>query len=151
MRIFWIWLVLVGSAVAASPAGLIGNVHGRTTVSLNGAWHAIVDPYENGVGSSIFRDEKAKSKSDRVEYSFDLSPVLNVPGDWNTQREALMFYEGPVWYRREFSYHKQPGTRVFVYFGSANYRAVIYLNGEKLGEHDGGFTSFDFEATTTLH
>ena len=29
-----------------------------------------------------------------MEYSFDLAPVLNVPGDWNTQREALMFYEG---------------------------------------------------------
>jgi beta-glucuronidase len=151
MKICWIWLVFVGSAVAASPTGLIGNVSGRTTVSLNGAWHAIVDPYENGVGSGIFRDEKPKSKSDRVEYSFDLSPVLNVPGDWNTQREALMFYEGPVWYRREFSYHKRPGTRVYVHFGAANYRAAVYLNGEKLGEHEGGFTSFDFEATSRLH
>jgi len=150
MKIYWIWLVLVGSAVGAGPSGVIGNVSGRTTVSLNGAWHAIVDPYENGVWSGIFRDEKPKSKSDRVEYSFDLSPVLNVPGDWNTQREALLFYEGPVWYRREFSYHKRPGTRVFVYFGAVNYRTAVYLNGEKLGEHEGGFTPFDFELTSTL-
>ena len=61
-----------------------------------------------------------------------------------------MFYEGPVWYRREFNYHKREGTRVFVYFGAANYRAAVYLNGEKLGEHEGGFTPFNFEVTSSV-
>jgi beta-glucuronidase len=119
-------------------------------VSLDGAWHAIVDPFENGQPRGFFRDAKPKDKSDLVEYSFDASPVLNVPGDWNTQRESLTFYEGPVWCRREFNYHKRESTRVFVYFGAANYRAVVYLNGENLGEHEGGFTPFDFEVTSTL-
>ena len=151
MRICWIPLLLLTWAAAeVAPSSLITNIPGRTTVNLDGAWHAIVDPYENGVGSGFFRDEKPRSKSDRVEYSFDLSPVLNVPGDWNTQSEGLMFYEGPVWYRREFSYPKRPGTRVFVYFGAANYRAAVYLNGEKLGEHEGGFTPFNFEVTSFL-
>lgn len=151
MRICWIPLLLLTWAAAeVPPSSLITNIPGRTTVNLDGAWHAIVDPYENGVGSGFFRDEKPRSKSDRVEYSFDLSPVLNVPGDWNTQSEGLMFYEGPVWYRREFSYPKRPGTRVFVYFGAANYRAAVYLNGEKLGEHEGGFTPFNFEVTSFL-
>jgi beta-glucuronidase len=118
-------------------------------VSLNGAWHAIVDPFDNGKGR-FFRDAKAKDKSDLVEYSFEASPVLNVPGDWNSQRDELMFYEGPVWYRREFAYHKQSGKRAFVYFGAANYQAAVYLNGEKLGEHEGGFTAFNFEATSLL-
>jgi len=122
---------------------------GRITVSLNGAWRAIVDPFENGK-SGFFRNEKPRSKSDRVEYSFDASPVLNVPGDWNTQREQLMFYEGPVWYRREFNYHKRANMRVFVYFGAVNYQAAVFLNGEKLGEHEGGFTAFNFEATSGL-
>ena len=151
MKAYWLPLLLVSSAFAITPStNLIANIPGRTTVSLNGEWHAIVDPFENGVSAGIFRDEKPRTKSDRVEYSFDLSPVLNVPGDWNTQREALMFYEGPVWYRREFEYHKRPGMRVFVYFGAANYRAAVYLNGEKLGEHEGGFTAFNFEVTSLL-
>lgn len=136
---------------ASSPiANLISNIPGRATLNLNGAWHAIVDPYDNGKSSGFFRNEKPRNKSDRVEYSFDDSPVLNVPGDWNTQREPLMFYEGPVWYRREFRYHKAAGTRVFVYFGAANYLADVYLNGEKLGEHEGGFTAFNFEATSVV-
>ena len=150
MRFCWILLLLVSWAAAATtPSNLIANIPGRATVSLDGAWHAIVDPFENGK-SRMFRDDQPKDKGDLVEYSFDLSPVLNVPGDWNTQREALMFYEGPVWYRREFSYHKREGTRVFVYFGAASYRAAVYLNGEKLGEHEGGFTPFNFEVTSTL-
>ena len=150
MRFCWIPLLLVScSAAATAPSNLVANIPGRTTVSLDGAWHAIVDPSENGK-ERFARDAKPKDKSDLVEYSFDASPVLNVPGDWNTQREALMFYEGPVWYRREFSYHKREGTRVFVYFGAANYRAVVYLNGEKLGEHEGGFTPFDFEVTASI-
>jgi beta-glucuronidase len=129
---------------------LIANVPNRTTVSLNGAWRATVDPFDNGKSAKFFLNQKPQSKSDRVEYSFDASPVLNVPGDWNTQRESLMFYEGPVWYRREFSYHKRADTRVFVYFGAANYLTTVYLNGEKLGEHEGGFTAFNFDVTSTL-
>ena len=85
-----------------------------------------------------------------MEYSFDLSAPLNVPGDWNSQREQLFFYENPVWYRRAFTYHKSANTRVFVYFAAANYRTRVYLNGEALGEHEGGFTPFNFEATSHL-
>jgi beta-glucuronidase len=150
MRFCWLPLLLVSLAAAAiTPSNLITNIPARSTTSLNGAWHVIVDPFENGK-ERFSRDAKPKDKGDLVEYSFDLSPVLNVPGDWNTQREALMFYEGPVWYRREFSYHKREGTRVFVYFGAANYRTAVYLNGEKLGEHEGGFTPFNFEITSSV-
>src|SRR5271165_4173541 len=139
-----------GPATSTLPAStLIANVSGRTTVSLDGAWRAIVDPFDNGK-AGFFRDEKPRGKSDRVEYSFDASPVLNVPGDWNTQREQWMFYEGPVWYRREFNYHKRANERVFVYFGAVNYQASVYLNGEKLGVHEGGFTAFNLEATSVL-
>lgn len=144
-------LLLAGWAYAApAPSTLIANVPSRRTVNLNGAWQAILDPFDNGKARGFFRNEKPQSKGDLIEYSFDASPVLNVPGDWNTQREQLMFYEGPVWYRREFRYQKRANTRVFVYFGAANYQAAVYLNGEKLGEHEGGFTAFNFEATSLL-
>jgi len=147
---FLVLLLAACAHAAAGPSNLIANIPGRQTASLNGAWHAIVDPFDNGK-ADFFRNEKPRSKSDRIEYSFDASPVLNVPGDWNTQREQLMFYEGPVWYRREFNYHKRANMRIFVYFGAANYQAAVYLNEEKLGEHEGGFTAFNFEATSVLH
>lgn len=61
-----------------------------------------------------------------------------------------MFYEGTVWYRRLFNYHPRSGMRAFVYFGAVNYRASVYLNGQKAGEHEGGFTAFNFEVTSLL-
>jgi beta-glucuronidase len=132
----------------ASP--LISNVDGRTTISLDGTWNTIIDPYETGLSSRFFENAKPKTKSELIEYDFDHSPKLRVPGDWNSQRESLLFYEGPMWYQRNFSYHKRAQIRTFLYFGAANYQARVWLNGKKLGEHVGGFTPFDFEVTDQI-
>ena len=91
------------SAQSGQPA--IANVGSRTTVSLDGTWNTIVDPYETGLGSRFFQNAKPQSGNDLVEYDFERSPKLHVPGDWNTQRDSLLFYEGPMWYQRNFSYH----------------------------------------------
>jgi len=133
---------------ASSP--LIGNVASRTAISLDGTWNTIVDPYETGLGSRFYENAKPKAKSDLIEYDFDRSPKLLVPGDWNTQRESLLFYEGVIWYQRNFSYQKRQHTRTFLYFGAVNYQARVWLNGIKLGEHEGGFTPFDFEVTDKI-
>jgi beta-glucuronidase len=139
-------LCAVGFTATLSSAQIV-NVEGRTTISLDGTWNSVVDPYETGLQSRYFLNAKPKTKSDLVEYDFARSPKLRVPGDWNTQREWLLFYEGPVWYQRDFSYQKRPHTRTFVHFGAANYQARVWLNGNKLGEHTGGFTPFSFEIT----
>ena len=128
----------------------IALLSGRTTISLNGTWHIIVDPQEKGLGSRYYENRKTKDKSDFVEYDFDHSWNATVPGDWNSQRDSLLFYEGPVWCERSFSYQKRPNTRVFLQFGGANYKARVYLNGKKLGEHEGGFTPFGFEVTNDI-
>ncbi len=151
MRRFLLAILLAQFCYAAPfPSTLIANTAGRTTVNLDGAWQAVADPFANGESAGIYRDEKPRSNSDRIEYSFDASPVLSVPGDWNTQREQLMFYEGTVWYRRLFIYHKRADIRVFLHFGAVNSNASVYLNGEKTGEHEGGFTAFNLEVTSLL-
>ncbi len=160
VRFVPVLIMLAGINAAAEPPRFtpIANVYARHTVSLDGKWRTIVDPYENGYydfrlapgGAGYFRDAKPKDKSDLVEYNFDTSPELDVPGDWNTQRDSLFFYEGTLWYRTLFDYAKKPDTRVFVYFGAANYESIVWLNGEKLGEHTGGFTPFAFEITDKL-
>jgi beta-glucuronidase len=149
---------LVLPALAESAAPPIANPDGRRTSSLGGDWRTIVDPYENGFydyryrpsESGYFKDAERRSPADLIEYDFDRSPTLKVPGDWNSQRESLLLYEGAVWYRTLFDDPHREGERLFVYFGAANYRARVYLNGEKLGEHEGGFTPFNFEITDLL-
>jgi len=136
---------------AANPSPLINNIPNRTTISLNGPWQAIIDPYETGLNARFYLNAKVKDKHELLEYDFDKSDVLNVPGDWNLQKKELFFYEGPVWYKKSFSYRKREHTRVFIHFGAANYYTRVYLNGEALGEHEGGFTPFNFEVTDKTH
>jgi len=144
------WLFCPRVAAEPGPSTLINNVPNRNPISLDGTWHVIVDPYETGLGMRFYENAKPKDKSDLVEYDLAKSGTLAVPGDWNSQRESLLFYEGPLWYQRNFSYAKRPNTRVFLYFGAANYQARVWLNGRKLGEHVGGFSPFDFEITREL-
>jgi beta-glucuronidase len=153
--IFWFVVAAVGQL-----APLITNINGREHISLDGQWQVIVDPYDVGAvdyhaqplrgNSAFYKNYKPQSKSELVEYDFDNSGQLRVPGDWNTQRESLLFYEGSVWYKRTFDHSKVNKKRVFLYFGSANYLASVYLNGEPLGQHEGGFTPFDFEITDRI-
>jgi beta-glucuronidase len=152
--------LFLSSRGEAQIAPLIANINARQITSLDGSWQAIVDPYD--VGSldyraqplknnyAFYKNHKPGSESELVEYDFETAGQLHVPGDWNTQRESLLFYEGTVWYERVFDYAKSPKSRLFVHFGACNYWAAVYLNGEELGEHQGGFTPFDFEITNRI-
>jgi beta-glucuronidase len=143
---------------AASEASLIGNVLNRQTISLNGDWHYIVDIQEEGYYDyrmkpmrwGFFMNAKPQKPEDLIEYDFDASPTMKVPGDWNTQDPRLFFYEGTVWFERSFHYTKTPGRRVLLYFGGVNYDSHIYVNGKKAGHHTGGFTAFNFDVTDEM-
>jgi beta-glucuronidase len=150
---------LVLCSGSAWPAVFIQNAQARAGISLAGSWQTIVDPYESGyldyrehpyADGGYAANQKPKSKSELIEYDFDSAAVLQVPGDWNTQRPELLFYEGSIWYRRMFDYPRKPGRRLFVWFGAASDHAMVFLNGTKLGEHSGGFTPFEFEVTDLL-
>ena len=159
MKYTFALILLAGSAWRAQGIELIQNAAARDGLSLNGAWQTIVDPYESGYYDYRYKpqkdggyaaNQKPKSKSELIEYDFDRAERLQVPGDWNTQRPELLLYEGTIWYKRDFDYTKKPGRRYFVWFGAANYDAMVWMNGTKLGEHVGGFSPFQFEVTSLL-
>jgi len=126
------------------------NIDGRNKQNLDGAWKVIIDPTDVGEWRQVWTEKKPQKKTDFVEYSFDEGPVLQVPGDFNTQMPELAYLEGVVWYKKTFTYHKKRNRRLFVYFGAVNYRAGVYLNGKYIGSHDGGFTPFQFELTDSV-
>lgn len=153
---------LAGLAANATP---LINAAARQALALNGRWHVIVDPYDNGYvnyrlqrfdasarpNGGYFLDRKPATPAELIEYDFDTSASLNVPGDWNSQDDRLLYYESTVWYRRLFDFTpRAPDARQFIHFGGANYEADVYLNGAKLGRHVGGFTPFEFEVTGKL-
>ena len=126
------------------------NVQSRNLTSLNGKWKVIIDPTGIGDWRQVWQEKKPQKKNDFVEYSFEGGPELDVPGDFNIQMPELTYFEGTVWYKKQFSHTKREDKRLFLYFGAVNYLADVYLNGEKIGSHEGGFTPFQFEITNKV-
>lgn len=137
-------MLIVGSLSAQTA---MVNVDARNTTSLNGSWQVILDPSGSGDWKQVWQERKPQRKTDFVEYSFDGGPYLRVPGDFNSQMCELTYFEGIVWYKKQFHHTVKPGKRMFLHFGAVNYLADVYLNGEKIGSHEGGFTPFQFEIT----
>jgi len=148
--LFWGALFSAATAAAQTPAPLLQNGLARPGIWLNGDWHYVVDPYDEGVRRRYPLNLSPAASTGVVEYDFAASPTLHVPGDWNTQRPELLLYEGTVWYEKSFEYHPRPGWRSFLYAGAANYRSQVWVNGNPLCEHEGGFTPFNCDATSLL-
>lgn len=155
--------LLAAAAKAQQPLStLLVGVDRRQVTSLNGPWHYLVEQppsRELYDGAGNIRDggyaqnthPNISSGPHNGEYDFASAPTMHVPGDWNTQDPTLFHFEGVVWFQRDFSFQPRPATRTFFHVGAANYRSVVWVNGTRLCEHQGGFTPFDCEATQALH
>jgi len=152
-------LTLAARGQTQSTTVLVDADH-RNSVSLNGDWHYIVDPYDGGLYN--FHREIRKDgfflngipetgSQGLIEYDFSKSPTLKVPGDWNTQHESLFYYEGLLWYQRDFTYQQPAGHKTFLHIGAANYKSIAWVNGLKACSHEGGFTDFDCDVSTSIH
>ena len=157
-RVFSLALVCVVFCCSsyAQSIPLVANIYARPHMTLNGKWNYIIDPLENGyynyrlqpfTTNGFFENKKPKNGADLVEYDFDASPIMDVPGDWNMQNPQLFYYEGTVWFKRDFVYQPQAGTKAILYFGAINYDAKVYVNGKMAGSHIGGYTPFNFDVT----
>ena len=152
-------MVLATPVLSAQDQGqqtyTLQNIQGRHTQTLDGLWSIIVDPLENGYYNyrwqpredGYFMDRQMQDPSELIEYNFDTDELLMVPGDWNTQSEKLYYYEGTVWYKTNFDADFNDDQELYLHFGAINYEAKVYLNGEKVGEHIGGYTSFSLNVT----
>jgi beta-glucuronidase len=149
-----------GVGRAQSRTTVLIDADHRTTQSLNGIWHYIVDPYDGGLYNfhreirkdGFFLDGAPETGSDGlVEYDFSKSPTLKVPGDWNTQHDSLFNYEGLLWYQRDFTYQPVAGHKTFLHVGAANYKSIAWVNGQQVCSHEGGFTDFDCDVSTSIH
>ena len=61
------------------------------------------------------------------------------------------FYVGYGWYRKHFKVPaKWAGRRLFLEFDGAFQDAEIFVNGRRLGEHQGGYTGFSLDITEAV-
>jgi beta-glucuronidase len=140
----------------------------RTGLNLDGAWHYSVDPYKDGLadflGKStdvrhgrgadiVVADEEKAHPNALYEYDLGNAPLGEVPSSWIGYDPTLRYYNGLMWYQKRFDAGPElirKDGRVFLHFDAADYHAMIYLNGHKVGEHSGGFTPFTFEVTDII-
>jgi beta-glucuronidase len=107
----------------------------RHTRELSGNWDFRKDSLDQGL-------RKGWVKGFKKERS------LRVPASWNEQERDLWDYLGPAWYQKTFRpIPSKNGGRTFLRFDSVNYFATVWLNGKKLGSHEGGHLPFEFEIT----
>jgi hypothetical protein len=68
---------------------------------------------------------------------------VNLPHTWNIGR--LHDYLGVAWYFRRFEPPLAPAAHTELHFGATFYSARVWLNGQELGRHEGGFTAYSFD------
>jgi len=143
-------LILISYPDLLLAQSAMTNIKSRNTTSLNGDWKVIIDPTGTGDWRQVWLERKPEKKTDFFEYSFDESPVMIVPSDFNSQMVEITYLEGIVWYKKGFVHTIKSNKRVFIHFGAVNYVSDVYLNGKFIGSHEGGFTPFQFEITDKI-
>jgi beta-galactosidase len=78
---------------------------------------------------------------------------VNLPHTWNNidGENGGTYYRGISWYRLHYMVPASAaGRKLYLQFDGASLVADVYVNGTYLGEHQGGFASFRFDATAAL-
>jgi beta-glucuronidase len=76
---------------------------------------------------------------------------IAVPASWNDLFADNRDFLDTAWYQTKFDLPWNWDTkRIFIRFGSINYIADIWLNGRKIGHHEGGHLAFEYDITSLL-
>ncbi len=112
--------------------------------NLNGAWQFRFDA----------RDEGQQAGWEKPEaQGFDRTII--VPFPWESELSGIHQSKGAPkvgWYRRRFRVPAEfPGEhRVWLRFGAVDWRADVWVNGRKVGDHEGGYTPFELDISDAV-
>jgi len=125
-KLFSCFLLLLLLSLASSVA----RAQPTTTQSINANWL-----FQKGDGTDFSRAAPVAG----------WEPV-SLPHTWNaadTYDDVPGYYRGAGWYKKSlYVPARSIGARVYLEFEGANQLAEVYVNGQKAGEHRGGYTAF---------
>ncbi len=105
-----------------------------------------------GLWSFAFDDEDEGLDHDWATRADPFDRTIRVP--YPPESEASQInapdYHPVVWYRRHFTARRAPSQRVLLRFGAVDYSAQVWVNGQYIGQHQGGHTPFSFDITHAL-
>lgn len=113
----------------------------KTWQNLNGKWQFEIDNGKSGVDRGLYKTDTALSGSIEVPFC----PESELSG---VNHKDFMY---SVWYKRKINIEKeQLNGIVKLHFGAVDYKAIVYVNGQEVGVHKGGYVSFSFDITKFL-
>ncbi len=107
----------------------------RSAVDLSGIWHICFDPQADGVSRNWHRGIDRRQAF-----------AIAVPGSWNEQlaEAGYMNYCGVAWYETRFYVPETGADRVLsLHFGSADFSAEIWVNGQPAGRSKAAMLPFE--------
>lgn len=105
---------------------------------LDGEWGFALDSWNRGLRERWYKKGDFKK---RITVPFCVESEASGIGRKRGARR--------MWYSRRFE-AADPSRRVLLHFGAADYRAIVWLNGRLVGEHEGGYTPFSFDLSGYL-
>jgi len=107
-------------------------------MTLNGEWEFDFDDRDEGLTANWQTAKPKFSRTIQVPFAFE-TPASGIG---NTT------FHPWVWYRRALTVPADwKGRRVLLHFGAVDYRASVWLNGQYVGNHEGGNVPFRFDIT----
>jgi len=96
-------------------------------------------------------DEEDRGEGKGWNKGFEGGRPAAVPASWNDQFAEGRDNLGPAWYATTFTLPDVWRDRaVLLRFDSVNYLARVWLNAEKLGDHEGGHLPFEWDIAGLL-
>lgn len=107
---------------------------------LTGTWRFDHDDADIGLRDGWHRPDHEFSRTIEVPFP----PESELSGIGDTARHRVL------WYQRQVSLRAEPGRRVLLHFGAVDHWCEVFVNGQRVGTHEGGMTSFHFDVTDAL-
>jgi beta-glucuronidase len=103
---------------------------------LDGPWLMRLDPTDAGLAQRLYAQSSTAGWS-----------TTTVPSAWNARDDSSASFLGSIaWYRKDFRLPARDRALAWIArFESANYRATVWLNGRKLGDHVSGYIPFELD------
>ena len=142
--VFFIFYFFVGACFVWSQSSK-EPVKFRKEVSLNSAWNTIVLDKLPESEETFVQNPKVDSQWQKV----------NVPHNWDQyygfRRTKHGNLHGTAWYQKTLQLDKKDTSkRLFLFFEGVSSYATVWINGEKVGEHKGGRTTFTVDITKAV-
>ena len=120
-------------------------------LSLDGSWKLLGVEKGEGEAQKLFEPSTDDSTWQTVQVPGSVhTQILKYPAYYTHDAEWISFKEW--WYRRHFRLPaSMKGKRLRLQFDATDYYADIWLNGKRLGRHEGYIDPYEFEVTNQLN